>query len=414
MAVIRPFRALRPQPALAAKVASLPYDVMNSQEAAAMAAGNPYSFLHVSRAEIDLPPGTDEHSPEVYQKANENFKKLIHDRVLIQDEMPLLYLYSQTMHGREQVGLVACCSIDDYFQNIIKKHEFTRPDKEEDRIRHTQALQAHVGLIFLTYPENRNVSAIVQQVMQSRNPVYDFTSGDQIRHKVWIIDDPEKIETIVRIFRDEIPFTYIADGHHRTASAAKVGLRLREQNPQHTGNEEYNFFQAALFPHTHLAIMDYNRVVRDLNGWTPEEFLHRLSEKFEVSPPANVILRPGAIHEFTMYLENKWYRLRARPHIIRQDPIGVLDVTILQENVLEPLLGIRDPRTDKRIDFVGGIRGLEELQRRVNSGEMRIAFALYPVSLKQLMDIADSGNVMPPKSTWFEPKLRDGLFCHLF
>lgn len=414
MSIIRPFCAVRPKPELAADVASLPYDVMNSKEAAQMAAGNPYSFLHVSRAEIDMPAGTDEHAQKVYDKAAENFKKLIADGVLIQEEKPLLYIYAQTMNGRQQVGLVACSSIDDYFNNVIKKHEFTRPEKEEDRIRHMETLQAHVGPIFLTYPENKSVNKIIQQVVNQTMPVYDFTATDGVKHAVWLIDNEQDINALIHLFETEIPFTYIADGHHRTASAAKVGKRLREKNTNHTGNEEYNYFLSVLFPDTQLAIMDYNRLVKDLNGYNAKDFLEHIAAKFEISNPSSEIRNPKSLHEFSMYFNSKWYALTAKPNIIQEDPIGILDVTILQENILEPLLGIKDPRTDKRIDFVGGIRGLEELQRRVNNGEMAVGFALYPVSLQQLMDIADSGHVMPPKSTWFEPKLRDGLFCHLF
>ncbi|MBL7777930.1 MAG: DUF1015 domain-containing protein [Chitinophagales bacterium] len=414
MSIIKPFSAVRPKPEWASAVASLPYDVMNSKEAAQMAAGNPYSFLHVSRAEIDMPAGTNEHAQEVYDKAAENFKKLIADGVLIQEEKPLLYIYAQTMNGRQQVGLVACSSIDDYFNNVIKKHEFTRPEKEEDRIRHMETVQAHVGPIFLTYPENKSVNEIIQQVVKQNLPVYDFTAADGVKHAVWLIDNEQHINALVHLFEKEIPFTYIADGHHRTASAAKVGLRLREQNVNHTGTEEYNYFLSVLFPDKQLAIMDYNRLVKDLNGYNAKDFLEQIAAKFEISNPSSEIRIPKSLHEFSMYLNNTWYTLTAKPNIVQQDPIGILDVTILQENILGPLLGIQDPRTDKRIDFVGGIRGLAELQRRVDNGEMQVAFALYPVSLQQLMDIADSGKVMPPKSTWFEPKLRDGLFSHLF
>lgn len=414
MSIIKPFRAVRPKPELASAVASLPYDVMNSAEAAQMATGNPHSFLHVSRAEIDLPAGTDEHSQAVYDMAAANFKKLMADGVLITEEKPLLYIYAQTMNGRQQIGLVACSSIDDYFNDVIKKHEFTRPEKEEDRIRHMETLQAHVGPIFLTYPENKTVSEIILQVVNQTMPIYDFTATDGVKHSVWLIDNEQHINTLVHTFETEIKFTYIADGHHRTASAAKVGKRLREKNMNHTGREEYNFFLSVLFPDKQLAIMDYNRLVKDLNGYSSDEFLNMVAGKFEISAPSSEIRSPKSLHEFSMYLKNTWYTLTAKPNTIQQDPIGILDVTILQENILDPLLGIKDPRTDKRIDFVGGIRGLAELQRRVDSGDMAVAFALYPVSLQQLMDIADSGNVMPPKSTWFEPKLRDGLFCHLF
>lgn len=413
MAIIKPFKGLRPASGLAAKVATLPYDVMNTAEARAMAAGNPYSFLHVSRAEIDLPEGIDVHSPEVYKKAKENFDSLIKNGTLVQDNTSNLYVYAQTMNGRRQIGLVACSSIDDYFNDIIKKHEYTRPEKELDRIEHMQAVQAHVGPIFLTYPAHAGVKAIIDQVI-SAAPTYDFTAEDDIRHSLWVIDDATKVQTICSLFEREISCTYIADGHHRTASAAKVGRQMREANPNHTGQEEYNFFLSVLFPDDELAIMDYNRLVKDLNGHSKAELMGLLAAKFDISPIAADQAKPAKLHNMAMYIDKQWYRMTALPGTYTTDPIGVLDVSILQQNVLDPILAIADPRTDKRIDFVGGIRGLKELERRVDSGEMAIAFALYPVSLQQLMDIADSGNVMPPKSTWFEPKLRDGLLSHLF
>jgi uncharacterized protein (DUF1015 family) len=414
MAIIKPFEAVRPQNKLAVEVSSLPYDVMNTAEAREMAAGNPYSFLHVSRAEIDFAEGVDEHSQPVYDKARDNFYKMLEDGVLLQEAYPLLYIYSQVMNGRRQTGLVASSSIEDYFNDIIKKHELTRPEKEEDRIRHMETLQAHVGPIFLTYPKNKRVDEIVDGVMEKAEPVYDFLAKDGVKHTVWIIRDEANINELVSVFEKQIPYTYIADGHHRTASAAKVGLKMKGQNPDHNGTEEYNFFLSVLFPDDQLAIMDYNRLVKDLNGHSEAAFIKELEKIFEVSAPHKEIENPKTIHTFEMYLGGSWYSLTAKPQFVKTDPIGVLDITILQDNVLAPLLGIADPRTDKRIDFVGGIRGLKELQRRVDSGEMKVAFALYPVSLKQLMDIADSGNVMPPKSTWFEPKLRDGLFSHLF
>jgi uncharacterized protein (DUF1015 family) len=413
MATIRPFRALRPADALASRVASLPYDVMNTEEAREMASGNPYSFLHVSRAEIDLPAGTDVHSPVVYKKAAENFHAFIANGTLKQDDKPCLYIYAQTMEGRRQVGLVACSSVEDYFNDVIKKHEFTRPEKELDRIEHMEAVKAHVGPIFLTYTPNDTVRTIVERVI-SLLPVNDFTTADDIRHTLWIIDHTNDVKAICNAFQNEIPYTYIADGHHRTASAAKVGKKLQSQNPSHTGNEEYNFFLSVLFPADELAIMDYNRVVKDLNGLTKDSLLTKLSEKFTISPIESELAKPAQLHDFAMYLDGTWYRLTAHRDSYTSDPIGILDVTILQDNVLAPLLGIADPRTDTRIDFVGGIRGLKQLAKRVDSGEMAVAFALYPVSIGQLMDIADSGNVMPPKSTWFEPKLRDGLVSHLF
>lgn len=413
MATIKPFRALRPAPELASQVASLPYDVMNTDEAREMVEGNPYSFLHVSRAEIDLPVGTDVHSPVVYQRAAENFRAFIADGTLKQDDKPCLYIYAQTMDGRQQVGLVACSSVEDYFNDVIKKHEFTRPEKEQDRISHMEAVRAHVGPIFLTYTPNATVKAVIARAIAGE-PVNDFLAGDNIRHTLWLVDEAKDIETICATFCDEIPCTYIADGHHRAASAAKVGKKLQAQNPSHTGEEEYNFFLSVLFPADELAIMDYNRVVKDLNGLSKDALLEKLSEKFIVSPIDSDKAKPAQLHDFGMYLDGQWYRLTAKPNSYTDGPIGILDVTILQDNVLSPLLGIADPRTDSRIDFVGGIRGLKQLEKRVDSGEMAVAFALFPVSLRQLMDIADSGNVMPPKSTWFEPKLRDGLVCHLF
>lgn len=414
MAIIKPFEAVRPAENHAVEVVSLPYDVMNSAEARQMANGNPNSFLHVSRAEIDFPEEVDEHSQQVYDKARDNFYKMMNDGVLIQDAYPFLYIYSQNMNGRIQTGLVASSSVEDYFNGVIKKHEFTRPEKEEDRIRHMETVQAHVGPIFLTYPQNNSVDKIITAITEKEDPIYNVLTKDNIQHRVWVVRDDDTISTLTTIFKNEIPFTYIADGHHRTASAAKVGLKLKEQNPNHYGTEEYNFFLSVLFPDNQLQIMDYNRLIRDLNGLSDEGFLQSIKLKFKVQSSNLANVKPTAIHQFGMYLNGTWYTLEANSDIVKQDPIGILDVTILQENVLSPLLGINDPRTDKRIDFVGGIRGLKELQRRVDNGEMKIAFALYPVSLKQLMDIADSGNVMPPKSTWFEPKLRDGFFSHLF
>ena len=388
MAIIKAFKGVRPKIGLAEQVAALPYDVMNTAEAREMAKGNPNSFLHVSRAEIDFPINTDEHSQQVYDKAKENFYKMINDGVLFQDEQPCLYIYAQVMNGRRQLGLVASSSIDDYFNDVIKKHELTRPEKEQDRIEHMQTLHAHVGPIFLTYPKNNEVDAIVENVIVYQKPVYDFTATDNIQHTVWVIKEEDAIAKIISLFETQIPYTYIADGHHRTASAAKVGQKLREQNPAHTGKEEYNFFLSVLFPDNQLAIMDYNRVVKDLNSNTVEEFLKKAGEHFSVSKTPTK--KPGHLHQISMYLEGAWYELIPKEGSFKNDPIGILDISILQNNLLSPVLGIADPRTDKRIDFVGGIRGLEELERRVNSGEMKVAFALYPVSLQQLMDIANS------------------------
>lgn len=413
MAVVRPFKAVRPKTELAAQVASLPYDVMNKAEAKQMAKSN-NSFLHVSRAEINFNDLVDEHSQQIYDKASENFNRLIADKVLIQDQQPCYYIYAQTMDGRRQYGLVACSSVEDYFNDVIKKHEFTRPEKEKDRIEHMLAVEAHVGPIFLTYPENKKIDSIVNDVVRQQAALYDFTAEDGIQHTVWLIDNAETIAAITNTFQQEIPYTYIADGHHRTASAAKVGKQLKEQNANHTGDEDYNFFLSVLFPANLLGIMDYNRVVKDLNGLTAEDFLSKVSEKFEIAESTLETVKPVGLHEFGMYLDKKWYTLKSKPNTYSNDPIGVLDVTILSENILDPLLGVKDQRTDKRIDFVGGIRGIKALQDRVDSGTAAVAFALYAVSIKQLINIADSGNVMPPKSTWFEPKLRDGLFSHLF
>ncbi len=414
MAVIRSFKAVRPKPELAKEVAALPYDVMSSAEARVMAKDKPYSFLHVSHAEIDLLPTVDEHSQQVYDKARENFYSLIQWGTLVQDGAPQLYIYAQVMNGRRQVGLVACSWVEDYFNDVIKKHEYTRPEKEKDRINHMQTIQAHVGPIFLTYKAHAAVDQIVDTFINTHAPVNDFISEDGIQHTVWVINDQAITQQLIALFETEIPCTYIADGHHRAASAAKVSLAMREKNPAHKGDEEYNFFLSVLFPHNQLAIMDYNRLVKDLNGLTEDEFLKRVEERFRISDLGfRIGDKPEKLHDIWMYLGREWLLLTPK-FAIPNDPIGLLDVAILQENLLNPVLGIVDQRTDKRIDFVGGIRGLQALQQRVDSGEMKVAFALYPVSLEQLMDIADSGNVMPPKSTWFEPKLRDGLFSHLF
>jgi uncharacterized protein (DUF1015 family) len=372
------------------------------------------SFLHVSRAEIDFNDLVDEHSQQVYDKACENFNRLIADGILIQDQQPCYYIYAQTMNGRRQFGLVACSAIEDYFNDVIKKHEFTRPEKEKDRIEHMLAVEAHVGPVFLTYPENNKIDNIVNKVVINEHALYDFTAEDNVQHTAWKISDEETVNQITEIFQQEIPYTYIADGHHRTASAAKVGKKLKDKNPNHTGNEEYNFFLSVLFPANQLAIMDYNRVVKDLNGLNETDFLNKVSENFEIAESTLETVKPTELHHFGMYLNKKWYTLKSKPGTFTNDPIGILDVTILSENILSPILNIKDQRTDKRIDFVGGIRGIKELQDRVDRGDATVAFALYPVSLQQLIDIADSGKVMPPKSTWFEPKLRDGLFSHLF
>lgn len=409
MAVIRQFKAIRPTPEMAEKVAALPYDVVNSEEAAEMVIGNPYSFLHVDKAEIDLPAGTDIYSPEVYEKAKSNLEKMITDGVLVQDEKPMLYVYELTMDGRSQTGLVACTSIDEYMQGIIKKHELTREDKEQDRIRHVDICNANTGPIFLAYRTVDEISEIVDNVKKNA-PVYDFTAEDGIIHRAWIIDDEETINRLVKLFKD-VPNLYIADGHHRNASAAKVGLKRRNENPNYTGDEEFNYYLAVIFPSDQLKILDYNRVVKDLNGLSEEEFIKKLSEKFDIVETEGRA-KPDKAYDFGMYMDGKWYMLTAKDEIRSKDAVKGLDVSILQDNVLIPILGIGDIRTDKRIDFVGGIRGLGELEKRVDSGEMKVAFAMYPTSIEQLMTIADENKIMPPKSTWFEPKLRSGLFIH--
>ena len=409
MAVIRQFKAIRPTPEMAEKVAALPYDVVNSEEAAEMVIGNPYSFLHVDKAEIDLPAGTDIYSPEVYEKAKSNLEKMITDGVLVKDEKPMLYVYELTMDGRSQTGLVACTSIDEYMQGIIKKHELTREDKEQDRIRHVDICNANTGPIFLAYRTVDEISEIVDNVKKNA-PVYDFTAEDGIIHRAWIIDDEETINRLVKLFKD-VPNLYIADGHHRNASAAKVGLKRRNENPNYTGDEEFNYYLAVIFPSDQLKILDYNRVVKDLNGLSEEEFIKKLSEKFDIVETEGRA-KPDKAYDFGMYMDGKWYMLTAKDEIKSKDAVKGLDVSILQDNVLIPILGIGDIRTDKRIDFVGGIRGLGELEKRIDSGEMKVAFAMYPTSIEQLMTIADENKIMPPKSTWFEPKLRSGLFIH--
>ena len=393
----------------AEKVAALPYDVVNSEEARDMTAGKPYSFLHVDKAEIDLPVGIDIYSPEVYAKAKENLDNLIANGILIQDDKPMLYIYELTMEGRSQTGLVACTSIDEYINGIIKKHELTREDKEQDRIRHVDICNANTGPIFLAYRTVDKISEIINKIKKNL-PIYDFTAEDGIKHKAWVIDNEDDINNLVELFKD-VPSLYIADGHHRNASAAKVGLKRRIEKPDYTGDEEFNYYLSVIFPSDQLKILDYNRVVRDLNGMSDEEFITKLSEKFDIKNVSGRA-KPEKQYDFGMYLNKKWYMLTAKSSIITEDAVKGLDVSILQDNVLIPLLGIGDIRTDKRIDFVGGIRGLGELEKRVDSGEMKVAFAMYPTSIEQLMTIADEDKIMPPKSTWFEPKLRSGLFIH--
>ena len=410
MVRIKPFKGIRPPKEYAAEVASRPYDVLNSEEASKEATEK--SLLHIIKPEIDFSPIADEHCAEVYDKAVENFKKWREKGWLVQDDTEKYYVYAQTMDGRTQYGLVAACHFDDYLTGKIKKHELTRPDKEEDRMIHVRNQNANIEPVFFSYPADTEMDMIVRGVVENNAAEYDFTAADGFRHQFWVIDDPAVQRRITEIF-EQIPALYVADGHHRTAAAARVGQEKMKTNPAHTGDEEYCFFLAVIFPDSQLKIIDYNRLVKDLNGLTPEQLLAALEKSFAVEDTGTEIYHPTELHNFAMYLGGRWYSLTAKAGTYDDnDPIGVLDVTILSNLVLDELLGIKDLRTDKRIDFVGGIRGLGELQRRVDSGEMQVAFALYPVSMKQLIDIADTGNIMPPKTTWFEPKLRSGLVIH--
>jgi uncharacterized protein (DUF1015 family) len=412
MAIIKAFKGIRPPANLAKKVASRPYDVLNSEEARKEAEGNMYSLLHIIKPEIDLPPDMDVHAQPVYDKALENFRKFQEEGWLAQDPEEYLYVYGQTMWGKTQYGLVGCAAVEDYLNNVIKKHELTRPDKEEDRMKHVRINNANIEPVFFSYPAHAELDGLIKDFVKTNVPEYDFVADDGIGHHFWVIRDKALIDRIISIF-DRIPATYVADGHHRTAAAALVGKEKREQNPNHTGKEEYNYFLAVHFPDDQLTIIDYNRVVKDLNGMKTGEFITRLKESFDIEEKGISTYKPEKLHNFSMYLEGTWYSLTAKEGTYDDsDPIGVLDVTILSNQVLEPVLGIEDLRRSQRIDFVGGIRGLEELKKRVDSGEMAVAFALYPVSMKQLIDIADSGNIMPPKTTWFEPKLRSGLVIH--
>ncbi|SDD22553.1 DUF1015 domain-containing protein [Williamwhitmania taraxaci] len=410
MVKIKPFKGLRPPQALAQEVASRPYDVLNSEEARHEATER--SLLHIIKPEIDFAPGFDEHAPEVYAKAVENFNLWQKNGWLVQDQKEQYYVYAQTMDGRTQYGLVACCSVDDYMTGKIKKHELTRKDKEEDRMMHVRNTNANVEPVFFSYPAHKEVDAIVANVVKNSKPVYDFTANDGFGHHFWIIEDDATNKRITEIFAT-IPALYVADGHHRTAAAGLVGNEKKKNNPNHTGDEEYNFFLAVVFPDNQLKIIDYNRVVKYLNGMTPAQLVAKLGADFEVKEVGKAIHKPTKLHNFGMYLDGKWYSLTAKNGTYNDaDPIGVLDVTILSNLVLDKVLDIKDLRTDKRIDFVGGIRGLGALQARVDSGEMKVAFALYAVTMQQLIDIADTGNIMPPKTTWFEPKLRSGLVIH--
>ena len=412
MAIIKPFKGIRPKRELVEKIASRPYDVLNSEEARAEAAGNEMSLYHIIKPEIDFPVGTDEHDEKVYRKAAENFEMFQKNGWLVQDSKENYYVYAQTMNGKTQYGLVVCAYVDDYMTGKIKKHELTRKDKEEDRMKHVRVNNANVEPVFFAYPHNNDLDAIVKEVTKGK-PEYDFVAPlDGFGHTFWLIEDEAKIKRITEIFAT-IPSLYIADGHHRSAAAALVGDEKRRQNPAHKGNEEYNYFMAVCFPDDQLTIIDYNRVVKDLNGLTDEQFIEKLKKNFDVELKGKDIYKPSKLHNFSMYLSGNWYSLTAKAGTYDdKDPIGVLDVTVSSNLILDEILGIKDLRTDKRIDFVGGIRGLGELKRRVDSGEMRVALALYPVSMQQLIDIADTNNIMPPKTTWFEPKLRSGLVIH--
>lgn len=412
MAIVKAFKGLRPPKNIVQQLASRPYDVLNSEEARIEAEGNPYSLLHVTKSEIDLPKGIDEHSDEVYNKVAKNFTKFQNEKWLVRDNKENLYIYAQTMDGRTQYGIVGCTHIDDYFNNNIKKHELTRKDKEEDRMMHVRVANANVEPVFFAYPAHAEIDKIVATITSSPAE-YDFVSDEGFGHHFWVIEEDATINRIVEIFKNEIPALYVADGHHRTAAAALVGQEKKKNNPNHTGNEEYNYFMSVIFPDNQLKIIDYNRVVKDLNGLTKEQLIAKIGEVFEVKNMGKEIYAPAKLHEFSMYIDSEWYKLTAKQGTYNDaDPIGVLDVTILSNLVLDKILDIKDLRTSKRIDFVGGIRGLGELKRRVDSGEMAVAFALYAVSMKQLIDIADTGNIMPPKTTWFEPKLRSGLVIH--
>ena len=411
MAKVKPFKGVRPPRELVEQVASRPYDVLNSEEARAEAAGNPMSLYHIIKPEIDFEPGMDEHDARVYDKAVENFRMFQDKGWLRQDDNENYYIYAQTMDGRTQYGFVVAAWVPDYMEGRIKKHELTRRDKEEDRMKHVRCNNANVEPVFFAFPDNEALEQIIRDVTAGE-PEYDFTAPDGFGHTLWVISDPGMIEKVTEEF-GKIPNMYIADGHHRSAAAALVGAEKAKNNPNHTGDEEDNYFMAVAFPASHLRVIDYNRVVRDLNGMTPAEFLKRLDENFIVEEKGPETYHPTGLHNFALYLDGKWYSLTAKPGTYNDDdPIGVLDVTVSSDLILRDMLGITDLRSDKRIDFVGGIRGLEELKRRVDSGEMAMALALYPVTMKQIMDIADTGNIMPPKITWFEPKLRSGLIIH--
>ncbi len=411
MAVLKKFKALKPKKGLEEKIASLPYDVISSEEARPIAEENPYSFLHIIKPEVDLPAGTDLYSQEVYEKAKENFDKFIKEGLLIQEDSERLYIYRQTMKGRDQYGIVGCVSAQDYENDIIKKHEFTRPAKERDRIKHVDITNSNAGPVFLTYKAREPINNVVAEVVNNP-PLYDFIAADGIKHTIWIVDD-HKGDALIKEF-DKVDYLYVADGHHRTASAAKVAQMRKDANPNHTGNEEYNFFLAVLFPHNQLQIIDYNRVLKNLNNHSKEELFNKLKEIFSLEKKGYTQYKPAKKGEIGMYMDKEWYKLTLQKEKVdSSDPVKSLDISILQNYILGPFFGIDDPRTSDQIDFIGGIRGLEELERLVDGGNFKVAFALYPVSIEELIRIADAGKVMPPKSTWFEPKLRSGLLIHL-
>jgi uncharacterized protein (DUF1015 family) len=412
MAILKPFKGYRPLKEYAKQIASRPYDVLSSEEARVEAKGNPYSFLHVIKPEIDLPENIDHYATEVYQKGKENLYRMISEGIFVQDKEEYLYVYAQTMWGKTQYGLVGCAGVTDYINNVIRKHELTRPDKEEDRKKHIRIINFNAEPVFFAYPQHIEIDDHIHNVIQNE-PDFDFVSADDIGHHFWTIRDKKVIGRIIDLFAADVPFTYVADGHHRTAAAALVGEEKKNSNPHHSGKEEYNYFLAVHFPANQLRIIDYNRVVKDLNNLEPGEFLEKIKGSFHVTDMGAEIYKPSRLHNFSMYLEGKWYSLDARPGTFDDhDPINRLDVTLLSKQILEPVMNITDLRKSKRIDFVGGIRGLNELKNRVDSGEMKVAFALYAVTMDQLMEIADTGNIMPPKTTWFEPKLRSGLVLH--
>lgn len=411
MTLIRPFTGLRPAPGRADDVAAPPYDVLNTEEARVRAHGRPWSFLHISRPEIDLPEGTDQFADEVYAKGKENFDHMLAEGVLVRDDKPSYYFYRLNMDGHVQTGLVAAASVADYDTNRIRKHEFTRPDKEDDRVRQVDTLNAQTGPVFLTY-RHENIIDQLAEKYQANKPDVDITADDGVQHTLWSVTDDADIKTITDTF-DVMECLYIADGHHRSAAGSRVAARRIKENKNHTGDESYNYFLSVLFPDNQMKILDYNRVIKDLNGLTPETFLPKLTEAFTVTP-TDEAAKPGKLNEFGMYMAGQWYRLSIKPNLIPEnDPVGQLDISLLANNLIDPILGISDPRRDKRIDFVGGIRGMKELEKRVDSGEMAVAFAIYATSMQDLMSVADANEVMPPKSTWFEPKLADGLVSHV-